>query len=116
MSGQSRTSFNRLALPTLADFPRPKSLEKLLALPDDPAVKILTGPRRCGKSQLLRRCQAKLLEAGVAPEQIVAFNLEDPRLAALTEPEALVRAVRAKPTPSRLSFVFLDEVQECRPF
>ncbi len=57
-----------------------------------------------------------LLEAGVAPEQIVAFNLEDPRLSALTEPEALVRAVRVKLKPGRLSYVFLDEVQECRPF
>lgn len=100
----------------LADFPRPHSLQKLLVLRDDPAVKLLTGPRRSGKTQLLRQCQAKLLETGVAPEQVISFNLEDPRLSALTEPEALRRAVRAKLKRGRLSYVFLDEIQACCSF
>ena len=103
-------------MPTPDHFPRPYSLLKLLVLRDDPAVKLLTGPRCSGKTRLLRRCQAKLLETGVAPEQIVSYNLEDPRLSALTEPEALCRAVRAKLKSGRLSYIFLDEVQACRSF
>ncbi len=101
---------------TLANIPRPHYLKALLAWKDDPAIKVVIGPRRSGKSMLFRLYQEKLRALDVAPERIIAYNLEDPRLAELTDPTALYNAVLARVATAETCYVFIDEIQECRQF
>ena len=55
---------------------RKEYLENLLRFRDKQLIKVITGIRRCGKSTLFELYQERLLNDGVAPEQIIAYNLE----------------------------------------
>ena len=55
-------------------------LNKLIARRDNDEVKIITGPRRCGKSWLLKKIYKDyLLQHGVVEDEIinVSFDMED---------------------------------------
>ena len=84
-------------------------------------VKIVTGPRRCGKSWLLNRIfKDYLLSKGVPEENIiiVSFDIDDDEeLGDLTDRQALksylYSRITSKDTPY---YVILDEVQEVDGF
>ena len=96
---------------------RPAYLKKLWAWKDDRLIKAVVGPRRSGKSVLLSLYRNQLRQSGVAPENIIAFNLEDYAQLALTDPSALHEAVLgAASDPRQQYYVFIDEVQACREF
>ena len=98
-------------------FGRPAYLKKLWAWKDDRLIKAVIGPRRSGKSVLLSLYRDRLKQSGVAPENIIAFNLEDYAQLALTDPHALHEAVLgAASDPHQQYYVFIDEVQACREF
>ena len=60
-------------------FPRNKYLNLLLRQRNDGLVKIITGPRRCGKSFLLNNIfYEKLLEQGVSKAHIIKFAFDNP--------------------------------------
>lgn len=96
------------------DAPPPKSVAREVVLPKalEPGLAlVIQGVRRCGKSTLMRQLVARY---GLAPEDCLFINCEDPRLSSHLEwrtLDALVKAFRAKrPKAKRLTF-FLDEVQ-----
>ncbi len=83
-------------------------------------VKIITGPRRSGKSWLLNRIfKDYLLGQGVAEDNIiiVSFDMDDEETGDLTDRQALKNYLYSRITDdSTPYYVILDEVQEVEGF
>lgn len=97
-------------------IPRNEYLESLISFRDKQLIKVVTGIRRCGKSTLFELYQEHLLQNGVEPEQIIAFNLEDGDYADIEDSKALYDLVRARLLPDKMNYIFLDEVQRVKDF
>lgn len=96
-------------------------LNKLIARRDNDEVKIITGPRRCGKSWLLKKIYKDyLLQHGVGEDEIiiVSFDMEDDTSGAdLSNREALKKYLYDRISDEEKHYyVFLDEVQEVDGF
>ncbi len=96
-------------------------LNKLIARRDNDEVKIITGPRRCGKSWLLKKIYKDyLLQHGVVEDEIiiVSFDMEDETSDVdLSNREALKKYLYDRITAEdKHYYVFLDEVQEVDGF
>ena len=97
-------------------------LQKLIDRMDNGEVKIVTGPRRCGKSWLLKRIFKDYLLTKGIPEQniiIVSFDLDDEEeiYGDLTERKALKDFLYSRITSATANYyVVLDEVQEVESF
>ena len=95
---------------------RKEYLENLLRFRDKQLIKVITGIRRCGKSTLFELYQERLLNDGVAPEQIIAYNLEAGEYADIEDNKALFRLVADHLLPDKMNYIFLDEVQRVSDF
>lgn len=100
---------------------RPIYLQMILEYRHNSNVKIITGPRRCGKSWLLSRIYKNyLIEDGVPEENIimVSFDLEDEdNKSELTDKDLLKTYLYERITdPNQQYYVFLDEIQEVDGF
>ena len=97
-------------------------LQKLIARMNNGEVKIITGPRRCGKSWLLKRIFKDYLLANGVPKEniiIVSFDLDDEEelYGDLTERSTLKEFLYSRITsPDTNYYVILDEVQEVDGF
>lgn len=78
-------------------------------------VKIITGPRRCGKSYLLFKIfRGWLKEQGVDDSHIIELKLDDTRNVLYRNPMTLAEYFRKrKPKDGRTSFFLIDEIQLC---
>ncbi len=74
----------------------------------------ITGPRRAGKSYLMRQMARRLSDKGVKRENILFVNFEDPRFGSLdTKVLAQVYDVyKGFISPTDTPYIFLDEIQE----
>ena len=95
---------------------RPVYLDCLKAWREKPVIKVVSGVRRCGKSTLFRLFIDHLLESGVKPEQIVSVNLEELEYEHLLEYRALYDFIKTRLNPDGFTYVFIDEVQQCKDF
>lgn len=95
---------------------RTEYLNKLIAFKDKHFIKVVTGIRRCGKSTLLRIYQQWLREQGVDDSQIISINFEDIDYEELTDYKKLYAYVKERLTDGRMTYVFLDEVQNVDNF
>ena len=95
---------------------RPEYLDKLIAFREKQLIKVITGIRRCGKSTLLELYQEYLMEQGIAAEQIISINLEDFDFYELQKPEKLHAYVKERLVPEKMTYVFVDEIQQCENF
>ena len=101
--------------PSIID--RPYYLQRLTEHRENGLIKVILGPRRCGKSFLLEMYRAKLAAEGVAAHQIVTVNLDDFNSRNLRKAEGLHRHVlELCPEPSCTYYVFIDEIQMCPGF
>ena len=96
-------------------------LRQLIDRKDNGEVKIITGPRRCGKSWLLNRIYKDyLLQNGVTEDQIiiVSFDTDDEEEHGdLTDRQALKSYLYSRITSKdTLYYIILDEVQEVDGF
>lgn len=96
-------------------------LQKLIDRRQNSAVKVITGPRRCGKSWLLSRVfKDYLIQDGVPEENIiiVSFDMDDEtNQSALSDKDKLKDYLYERITrPDEEYYVFLDEVQELKDF
>lgn len=96
-------------------------LQKLIDRRQNSAVKVITGPRRCGKSWLLSRVfKDYLIQDGVPEENIiiVSFDMDDEtNQSALSDKDKLKTYLYERITrPDEEYYVFLDEVQELKDF
>ena len=95
---------------------RKEYLEELLRFRDKQLIKAVTGIRRCGKPTLLELYQEQLVQDGVAPEQIIAYNLKAGELADIEDSKALFHLVAGRLFPDKMNYIFLDEVQRVADF
>ena len=80
-------------------------------------IKVVTGPRRCGKSYLLKTLfHNHLLSEGVDESHIIEVDLEDRANKELRDPDVLLAFVKSKIVDQQLYFVILDEVQKVDEF
>ena len=95
-------------------------LRQLIDRMDNGEVKIITGPRRCGKSWLLNRIfRDYLLQQGIPAEQIilVSFDTDDEEHGDLTDRQVLKAYLYSRITSNEANYyVILDEVQEVDGF
>lgn len=95
---------------------RPFYLKQLRSWRDNGLVKIVTGPRRCGKSFLLRVFQEELKQSGIGNGQILTYDLSE--LSQLQFRDALILnddITKRLPSDKR-TYLFIDEIQACTGF
>lgn len=95
---------------------RKEYLNKLFALKDKQIIKVITGVRRCGKSTIMEIYQDYLRSQGIADERIVAINFEDYDYYELRDPRKLYDYLKGHLSKERMTYIFLDEVQQCEDF
>ena len=96
---------------------RQKYLEKLISRMGNGLVKVVTGPRRCGKSYLLSTIfRSYLLENGVASNHIIEIALDDEVHEELLDRHKLGQYVRERIIDESVHYVMLDEIQEVAGF
>lgn len=91
-------------------------LNRLITWREKKIIKVVTGVRRCGKSTLFELFADYLKSTGVAEEQIISINLEDIAYEDLQNYKALYSHVKDRLCKDKYSYVFLDEIQNCRSF
>ncbi len=74
------------------------------------------GPRRCGKSFLLKLFQKDLLNRGIESDHLICIELDDLLLNSLRDPKTLHSYVLERIKDENTYFVFIDEVQLCPHF
>ena len=95
---------------------RKSYLEQLAMWREEEMIKVITGVRRCGKSTLFDLYIGQLKAGGVADEQIVSVNLEDADFADLLDYKKLHEYVKARIVKDRWTYVFIDEIQNCKNY
>lgn len=95
---------------------RTNYLKTLQGWRDKQVIKIVTGVRRCGKSTLFLQYIDFLLAEGVKREQIIYINLEDLAFESLLDYRELHNYIAKRLIKSEMTYVFLDEVQQCLNF
>lgn len=97
-------------------IPRDDYLNLLIEFKDKELIKVVTGIRRCGKSTLYELYREYLKSTGIAEEQMLAVNLEDPEFNEIKDHKDLYGYVNERLLPDKKNYVFLDEVQKVQDF
>jgi uncharacterized protein len=95
---------------------RKNYLQELISWRKKHLIKVITGVRRCGKSTLFDLYIKYLKLQGVADNQIVMINLEEIEHEDLLEYHALYRYIMDLLQPNAYTYVFIDEIQQCKGF
>ncbi|MGV8907253.1 MAG: ATP-binding protein [Acetobacterium sp.] len=95
---------------------RKQYMEKLKKMKDKKIIKVITGIRRCGKSTLLLMFRTYLKECGIEDNQIISVNFEDLANEHLLDYRKLHEYVTKLLIPGKMTYVFLDEVQNVPQF
>lgn len=77
---------------------------------------VITGPRRAGKTYIMRQFVKRLITSGITPNSTLFINFEDPRLTELnpTTLERFYRTYMECLKPKGEVFLFFDEIQEVK--
>jgi len=97
---------------------RPFYLSKLEAFHASNQIITITGPRRAGKSFIMRQMAKRLISRGLNPRNILHVNFEDPRF---TETgvdllQQIFEVYQEYMGPENKPVLFLDEIQEIKGF
>ncbi|MCL2513481.1 MAG: ATP-binding protein [Oscillospiraceae bacterium] len=95
---------------------RKEYLCQLAAWREEDLIKVVTGVRRCGKSTLFELYINHLKAGGVADSQIVFVNLEDEDYSELLDYKKLHEYVKARIVKGKWTYVFIDEIQNCKDY
>lgn len=79
-----------------------------------PQMISVTGPRRVGKSTLLKQIIKKLIESGTTPDSIIYYSFDDPALLSdRINRDDFVNSLFTgeEPTNKKPKYLFLDEIQ-----
>ena len=83
---------------------------------DRDIIKLITGVRGCGKSDLIGQYQKALLSGGVSARHVIHINLEHPQQRHIHDPGELLDAIeRMAPAKGRV-YLILDEICELQEF
>jgi uncharacterized protein len=86
--------------------------QDILRYVDRPFIKVLNGLRRSGKSSILALLKEYLLKSGRTPDQFISINFESMQYVDVKNAKELYRMVSSKVHPTKVTYLFLDEVQE----
>lgn len=99
---------------------RDSYLQQLINRKDNGEIKVITGPRRCGKSWLLNRIYKDYLIKYGIPEKniiIVSFDVDEEENGDLSDRQALKSYLYSRITSKEEPYyVILDEIQEVEGF
>ena len=101
---------------TVKKINRPKYLDFLIRSKDMRTIKAISGIRRCGKSALLDTYRNWLTDNGVAQEQIISINFEEPGYEHISDYRSLYNHIKPLLLPDKVCYVFLDEIQHVRRY
>ena len=94
---------------------RPEYMQRLLDLMGTPDIKIITGMRRSGKSELMKAYIRRIRE--IQPEANIIFvDFFDLKYEQLKEYHALYDYIESHYAAGKQNYVFVDEVQLCDRF
>jgi len=95
-------------------FFRPVPAARLNELIKTGQIAVVTGPRRAGKSFILKQTARALIEAGTLKKDVLFVNLEDPRFPALDVKllTLIFETYTEFMAPGKKPYIFLDEIQE----
>jgi len=104
------SAFSRLPL-----FHRPVFNDILYGLRETQQIISITGPRRVGKSTLIKQIAKQLISEGISPEKIIYYSMDDPALYRADVDhdgffDSLMEEARTR-AGSGPMYIFLDEVQ-----
>ena len=90
-------------------------MQRLLDLMGTPDIKIITGVRRSGKSELMKAYIRRIRE--IQPEANIIFvDFFDLKYEGLKEYHALYDYIESHYAAGKQNYVFVDEVQLCEKF
>lgn len=95
---------------------RAQYLNQLAMWREENIIKVVTGVRRCGKSTLFELFIEQLKQSSVSDEQIILINLEDEAFASLLDYKKLHEYVQKLILKDTWTYVFLDEIQNCKAY
>lgn len=87
-------------------------LQKIKPFVNKPIIKVLTGIRRSGKSELMKMIRDELLRQGIPEDNVVYLNFESLQLVDLLDSMALYNHICTRIKPNTKTYIFLDEIQE----
>ncbi len=90
-------------------------MERIKALKDTPDIKIITGIRRCGKSNLMQ-AYSDYLEKEFDDANIIFIDYMDLAFEDIKEYHALHKYVEEQYDKDKRNYLFVDEVQMCPDF
>ncbi|MCL2861475.1 MAG: ATP-binding protein [Firmicutes bacterium] len=91
---------------------RPDYLEPIKGFIDDGEfVKIITGLRRSGKSELMKMIKSEVVSRGVGEEHIIFLDFEELWLLDMRTPVKLAEFILSKMTDNKKYYLFFDEIQ-----
>ena len=79
-------------------------------------IKIITGPRRSGKSVLLNTIKDEILKDYANGSHIISFNFEDIDFEFITEAKELCDEIKSRISDDEKYYIFLDEIQHINSF
>ena len=88
-------------------------IEKIRGFIDKPFIKIITGLRRSGKSELLKLLRNEVLK-NTDQDHVIYINFEDADYGDLTSHKELNDYFKSKMADDRTYYIFLDEIQEVK--
>ena len=94
---------------------RPEYTQRLADLTGTPDIKIITGIRRSGKSELMK-AHIRRIKAAEPDANVIFIDFFDLKYERLKEYHALYDYIESRWAPEKKNYVFLDEVQLCEKF
>ena len=104
---RSLKEYNRISM-----IERDLYIKKIKPFVNEPMIKVLTGIRRSGKSELIKMIRDELMHQGVPESRIVYINFESLKWIDLLNSVALYKYVSQKISTDGKTYIFLDEIQE----
>ena len=95
---------------------REKYLEKIRPFYDSKYIKVITGVRRCGKSELLLQIIKEIKDKGVDVKHIIYIDLEGRIGKDITNRKKLEELLDKLITDSDKYYIFIDEIQHIKKF
>jgi predicted AAA+ superfamily ATPase len=90
---------------------RKKYIDELLKYKDKKTIKIITGVRRCGKSEIMKHFIKEILNKNVKNEQVIYINFEDRLVLDIDNGKELIDFVLKNKIDDVKYYLFFDEIQ-----
>lgn len=95
---------------------RERYLEKIRPFYDSDYIKVITGIRRCGKSELLKQIMQEIQDSGIDKNHIIYIDFEGKSGEGLITRKRLEQYLDKKITDNKTYYIFIDEIQHMKKF